>query len=174
MPVVAYRKTIGCVSSSRCLKSTVSLIHLGTPVDLDVQAVHKSFTGKVARFSDRLDSDTRTMRVEVDVENPTLELVPGMYATAAIVLDAAKDAVVVPVEALDHSGATPQVFVVGGNRRVEIRPVKVGLQTADRAQITSGVTAGDFVVTGNRAQLKPGLLVTPRLMDASRAETDAH
>ena len=93
---------------------------------------------------------------------------------AAIVLDAAKDAVVVPVEALDHSGATPQVFVVGANRQVEIRPVKVGLQTADRAQITSGITAGDLVVTGNRAQLKPGLLVTPRLMDASRAETDAH
>jgi RND family efflux transporter MFP subunit len=155
-------------------ESTVSRIHLGTPINLDVQALHKSYAGKVARFSDRLDSETRTMRVEVDVENPTLELVPGMYATAAVVIDAATGAVIVPVEALDHSGAAPRVFVVGSDRHVEIREVKVGLQTADRAQITSGVTAGDLVVTGNRAQLKPGLLVTPRLMDASRAETDAH
>jgi RND family efflux transporter MFP subunit len=148
-------------------ESTVSLIHLGTPVDLDVQALHKSFTGKVARFSDRLDSDTRTMRVEVDVDNPTLELVPGMYATASIVLDSATDAIIVPVEALDHSSAKPEVFVVNANRQVDVRAVATGLETADRVQIKSGLTAGDLVVTGNRAQLKPGALVTPRLMDTS-------
>src|SRR5262249_51491738 len=96
-------------------ESSVSLIHTGTPVNLDVQALRKTFTGTVSRFADRLDSDTRTMRVEVDVENPTLELVPGMYATASIVLDAASDAVIVPVEALDHSEARPQVFVVNSN-----------------------------------------------------------
>jgi RND family efflux transporter MFP subunit len=155
-------------------ESTVALIHLGTPVDLDVQALHKTFTGKVARFSERLDSDTRTMRVEVDVENPTLELVPGMYATASIVLDSAVDAVIVPVEALDHTGAKPQVFVVGPNQQVQVRTVATGLETADRVQIKSGVTSGDLVVTGNRAQLKPGLLVTPRVMEPASTETEAH
>jgi RND family efflux transporter MFP subunit len=154
-------------------ESTVALIHLGTPVDLDVQALHKTFTGKVARFSERLDSDTRTMRVEVDVENPTLELVPGMYATASIVLDSASDAVIVPVEALDHADAKPHVFVVDPNQRVDIRAVATGLETADRVQIKNGISSGDLVVTGNRAQLKPGLLVTPRMMDAAGAQTDA-
>ena len=147
-------------------ESSVSLIHIGTPVDLDVQALHKTFTGKVSRFADRLDSDTRTMRVEVDVENPTLELVPGMYATASIVLDAASDAVIVPVEALDHSETRPQVFVVNSSQKVEVRAVSTGLETADRVQIKNGINSGDLVVTGNRAQLKPGLLVTPRVMDA--------
>jgi RND family efflux transporter MFP subunit len=155
-------------------ESTVALIHLGTPVDLDVQALHKAFTGKVARFSERLDSDTRTMRVEVDVENPTLELVPGMYATASIVLDSASDAVIVPVEALDHSAAKPQVFVVGPNQKVDVRAVTTGLETADRVQIKTGITSGDLVVTGNRAQLKPGLLVTPRVMNTTGTQTEAH
>jgi RND family efflux transporter MFP subunit len=150
-------------------ESSVSLIHVGTPVDLDVQALHKTFTGKVSRFADRLDSDTRTMRVEVDVDNPTLELVPGMYATASIVLDSASDAVIVPVEALDHSNAKPQVFVVGPNQTVEVRAVSTGLETADRIQITNGVASGDLVVTGNRAQLKPGLLVTPRVVETATA-----
>lgn len=154
-------------------ESTVALIHLGTPVDLDVQALHQTFTGKVARFSERLDSDTRTMRVEVDVENPTLEIVPGMYATASIVLNSASDTVIVPVEALDHSSAKPQVFVIGSNRQVEVRAVAIGLETADRVQIKSGIAAGDLVVTGNRAQLKPGLLVTPRVMDAANTPTEA-
>jgi len=147
-------------------ESSVSLIRIGTPVDLDVQALHKTFNGKVSRFADRLDSDTRTMRVEVDVENPRLELVPGMYATASIVLDAASDAVIVPVEALDHSETRPQVFVVNSSQKVEVRAVSTGLETADRVQIKNGINSGDLVVTGNRAQLKPGLLVTPRVMDA--------
>jgi RND family efflux transporter MFP subunit len=150
------------------------MIRLSTPVNLDVQALHKTFTGKVARFSERLDSDTRTMRVEVDVDNPTLELVPGMYATASIVLDSAVDAVIVPVEALDHSDAKPRVFVVGPNQKVEVRTVATGLETADRVQIKNGIASGDLVVTGNRAQLKPGLLVTPRVMDAAAAPTEAH
>ncbi|HEX7795361.1 MAG TPA: efflux RND transporter periplasmic adaptor subunit [Vicinamibacterales bacterium] len=154
-------------------ESTVALIHVGTAVDLNVQALHKTFTGKVARFSERLDSDTRTMRVEVDVENPVLELVPGMYATASIVLDSASDAVIVPVEALDHSETRPQVFVINANQKVEVRAVTTGLETSDRVQITNGISSGDLVVTGNRAQLKPGLVVTPRVMDAATPSTEA-
>jgi RND family efflux transporter MFP subunit len=154
-------------------ESTVALIHVGTPVDLNVQALHKTFTGKVARFSERLDSDTRTMRVEVDVENPTLELVPGMYATASIVLDSASDAVIVPVEALDHSETRPRVFMINPNQKVEVRAVTTGLETSDLVQIKNGISSGDLVVTGNRAQLKPGLLVTPRVMEAASASTDA-
>ena len=154
-------------------ESTVALIHVGTAVDLNVLALHKTFTGKVARFSERLDSDTRTMRVEVDVENPALELVPGMYATASIVLDSASDAVIVPVEALDHSETKPQVFVVDSNQKVEVRAVTTGLETSDRVQIKNGIASGDLVVTGNRAQLKPGLVVTPRVMEAASTSTEA-
>jgi len=154
-------------------ESTVALIHVGTPVDLNVQALHKTFAGKVARFSERLDSDTRTMRVEVDVENPALELVPGMYATASIVLDSASDAVIVPVEALDHSEIKPQVFVIDSNQKVEVRAVTTGLETSDRVQIKNGISSGDLVVTGNRAQLKPGLVVTPRVMEAASTSTEA-
>src|SRR5262249_6450111 len=69
MPVVRLPQTTRLRLVIPVPESTVSLIHLGTPVDLDVQALHKTFTGKVARFADRLDSDTRTMRVEVDVDN---------------------------------------------------------------------------------------------------------
>jgi RND family efflux transporter MFP subunit len=154
-------------------ESTVALIHVGTPVDLNVQALHKTFAGKVARFSERLDSDTRTMRVEVDVENPALEVVPGMYATASIVLDSASDAVILPVEALDHSEIKPQVFVIDSNQKVEVRAVTTGLETSDRVQIKNGISSGDLVVTGNRAQLKPGLVVTPRVMEAASTSTEA-
>jgi len=94
-------------------ESAVSRIHLGGPVSVAVQSLHKTVTGAVARFADRLDTDTRTMRVEVDVPNPDLTLVPGMYADATLVLDQVKGAIVAPVQAIDRTSGGGRVFVVG-------------------------------------------------------------
>src|SRR5581483_10867560 len=142
-------------------ESAVHDIRIGTPVQLDVETLHKTFAGKVSRFADRLDTDTRTMRVEVDVENPQLEIVPGMFANASIVLNEAKGVLVAPVEAIERDETSSRVFVIDGSHRVASREVTVGLEAADRAEITSGLAAGDLVVVGNRSQLKPGIEVAP-------------
>lgn len=65
-------------------ESAVAEIHVGQPVDVKVPALNRTFAGKIARFADKLNPDTRTMETEVDVPNPTLTLVPGMYAYASI------------------------------------------------------------------------------------------
>jgi RND family efflux transporter MFP subunit len=153
-------------------ESAVSRIHIGAPVDLGVQALHKTFSGRIARFADSLDAETRTMRVEVDVENPKLELVPGMYATASLVLDEARGVLVAPVEAIDRSGRTPRVLVVNTDRRIEPRSVELGLEMADRVEIRSGLSAGDLIVIGNRSQLKAGAPVVPKVMNPAVADTD--
>ncbi len=148
-------------------ESAVSRIHDGGDVAVEVTSLHKTVAGKVARISDRLDTDTRTMHVEVDVANPKLELVPGMYANATIVLDAAKDAVVAPVQAIDRDEKGARALVVSGDGRapgkIEERKVALGLEADDRIEVTSGLNAGDLVVVGSRAQLKPGATVTPKV-----------
>jgi RND family efflux transporter MFP subunit len=143
-------------------ESAVSRIRLHAPVDVHVESLGRTFAGTVARFSDRLDGDTRTMRVEVDVPNPTLELVPGMYAQASIALDQATDALTIPVQAIDRTETGASVVVVSRQGAVERRDVELGLETADRVAVTRGVDAGDLVVTGNRAQLKAGEIVRPK------------
>ncbi len=145
-------------------ESAVSRIRLGAPVELSVQALHKTFIGTVARFANSLNTETRTMHVEVDVSNTNLELVPGMYANASIVLDQAKNVLVVPIEALDRSDTSPRVLVVDHDGRVESRDVEIGLETGDRVGIASGLAAGDMVVVGNRSQLKVGTVVSPKVM----------
>jgi RND family efflux transporter MFP subunit len=147
-------------------ESAVSRIHIGAPVDLHVQSSHKTFTGTVARFADRVNTETRTMHVEVDVPNANLELVPGMYADASIVLAEAKDVLVAPVEALDRTETSLRVLLVNHDGRVEPRTVTIGLETADRVEIASGLAAGDLVVVGNRSQLKTGTLVSPKVLAA--------
>jgi RND family efflux transporter MFP subunit len=152
-------------------ESAVARIHVGNDVAVAVQSLRRTVTGKVARFSDRLDTDTRTMHVEVDVPNPKLGLVPGMYADATLVLDAAKDAIVAPVQAIDRTESGARVLVVGrdgaSQGKIEERNVALGLEADDRIEVTRGLTAGDLVVVGSRAQLKPGTVVVPKV--ATRA-----
>ncbi len=145
-------------------ESAVSRVRVGASVELNVQSLHKAFTGRIARFSDRLDTDTRTMRVEVDVLNPNDELVPGMYADASMVLDEAKNVLVAPVEAIDRTEDSPRVFLVSREGHVELRDVKIGLEAGDRVELASGVAADDLVVIGNRSQLKAGAVVSPKVM----------
>jgi multidrug efflux pump subunit AcrA (membrane-fusion protein) len=61
-------------------EANVPGIHLGQFVEVRVPSLNRSFAGKVVRFADKLSLQTRTMDTEVDVDNPTLVLVPGMYA----------------------------------------------------------------------------------------------
>jgi RND family efflux transporter MFP subunit len=151
-------------------ESAVSRIHLGGAVAVTVQSLHRTVTAKVARFADRLDTETRTMRVEVDVPNPSLELVPGMYADATVVLEAVRDAVVAPVQAIDRSERSAHVLVVGRDGKIETRTVTLGLEADDRVEVTRGLDAGDLVVVGSRAQLKPGAVVTPTIVAAAGGE----
>jgi RND family efflux transporter MFP subunit len=154
-------------------ESAVSRIHLGSPVELTIQSLHRTSAGTVARFAGRLDTETRTMHVEVDVPNPKLELVPGMYADASIVLDHVSNVLVAPPEAIDRTDRAPRVLLVNHDRRVEPRDVTIGLETGDRVEIVAGLAVADLVVVGNRSQLKAGTLVSPKVMTAAAAPEEA-
>ena len=146
-------------------ESAVSRIHLGAPVDVKVQAVGRDFQGKVARFSDKLNLDTRTMETEVDVPNPTLELVPGMYAYASIQTDEARGVVLAPVQAIDRKDDKTTALVVGSDGQIQARTIRVGLESPDGVEVRSGLSPGDLVVIGSRVQLKAGSVVTPKVID---------
>lgn len=151
-------------------ESAVPSVHLGAPVQVTVQALQQTLTGKVARSADRLDAETRTMRVEVDVPNPTLTLVPGMYANVSLVLKRANGVLIAPIEALSRSETGATLMVVKSDRRVQPVNVTLGLETADHVEVKGDVAADDLVVIGNRAQLRPGTSVVPKLTGRSDAE----
>jgi RND family efflux transporter MFP subunit len=148
-------------------ESAVSRIHVGTPVTVNVQSLHRTVPGTVARIADRLDTDTRTMRVEVDVPNTNLQLVPGMYADASLVLDRVDSVLVAPTEAVDRSDTTSSVLIVAPDNSVRLQDVTLGLEAADRIEVKTGLHAGDLLVLGNRSQLKPGTRVIPKVTTTS-------
>ncbi len=82
-------------------------------------------------------------------EDTTPEALPGMSADLTIVIAEAENAVAVPAIAVSGSGDTHTVRVLAADGTVETRNVQVGLVTSDLAQITSGISDGETVVTGS-------------------------
>ena len=107
----------------------VADIHIGETVDVSVSGLDRKFDGKIVRFSDQIDPDTRTMHTEVDVPNPKYLIVPGMYATVEIPLQTVQNALTVPVQAVQSSAeGRGSVLVVGPDNRIEQRDVTLGIQ----------------------------------------------
>jgi len=122
---------------------------------------NRTFEGKVARFSNQIDDSTRTMIVEMEVPNPSLELVPGMYANVTLKVDQRSNALAIPVEAVAPGGKT--VLMLNAAHQVEERPVKLGIETPSRYEVLAGLEEGDLVMLGNSAQVSVGQKVEPRI-----------
>ncbi len=137
-------------------------IHLGDPVKVHVQALHADITGKVSRFADSLDLQTRTMQTEIDFDNRDRKLIPGMYTETQLVLEAKPNVLTVPLEAVAQSGSDATVLVVTPQNIIEERKVTVGIQGKTRTEIVSGLSAAERVVIGNRSQYHPGEKVQPK------------
>jgi RND family efflux transporter MFP subunit len=150
-------------------ESAVPTVHLGQKVDVLVPTLKRSFPGTVARFSDKVSVATRTMDTELDVQNPTLVLIPGMYAQVDLSLDSRHNVLVVPVPAVEvgSDDSSGQVAVVTAEHHVEIRKVQLGLQTSTKVEIRSGLKEGDLVVVAGRSGLQSGEEVKPKLTDMS-------
>jgi RND family efflux transporter MFP subunit len=148
-------------------ESAVPGVHIGQQVEVKVPTLNRSFPGRVARFSDKVQMSTRTMDTEVDVPNPSLLLIPGMYAEVNLTLAAKNGVLTVPVTAVDVDGSS--VMVVTAEKRIEVRKVKLGLETSERVEILSGLREGDLVVIGNRGGLQPGQMVEPKIVTMGEA-----
>jgi RND family efflux transporter MFP subunit len=146
-------------------ESVVSTIHVGSPAAIRVPELKREFSGTVTRFSDRLATDTRTMDTEIDVANPHLDIVPGMYATVALQIDRKADALTVPVQAVLREGDTATALVVNAQNQIEQRTVQTGLESTDRLEILSGLREGELVVLGRRSQLHPGESVRTKFIE---------
>jgi RND family efflux transporter MFP subunit len=143
-------------------ESDVPFIHVDGEVQVKVNATGRTFVGKIVRFSRALDTNTRTMLTEVDVANADLSLSPGMYAETNIQLNQKENVVIVPAQAVVQNGDQAYVLVVDDAQQVEKRSVVLGIQTANRTEITSGLRSGERVIASGQANYQPGELVTPR------------
>jgi RND family efflux transporter MFP subunit len=145
------------------------LIENGRQVEITVPALDRTFTGTITRYAWLINRSTRTMTTEVDVANPQGVIKAGMYAYVNLPLRVANQALAVPLQALPI-GDNPTVLVLAKDGRLEERKVKVGIRTADKAEIVRGLEEGVPVVVGNRAGLDAGEKVKPKFVGLAKLE----
>ncbi len=149
----------------------VRYVHVGDPMQVNVSAIGRSFTGKVVRFTRDVSAQTRTMETEIDVPNANLTIDPGMYADTELQLAHAQNVVTVAIDALVHTNQnTWQAYVLDSTNHVQIRNVQVGLQGSLLAQVVSGLAPGDRVILGGQAKYQPDEWVKPILQNEPASE----
>jgi RND family efflux transporter MFP subunit len=145
-------------------------IHLGDAVGVRVESLGgRSFTGTISRFTEQVAESTRTMITEMEVLNPNLEIVPGMYATVVFKVEERPQSLAIPIQA-SASGGTTKVLIVNANHEIEERPVALGLETSARYEVVSGLREGDLVMLGNPGQLRPGQKVETKTIELETVE----
>ena len=148
-------------------ESAVADVHVGDPVEVSVVSLGQTFPAKISRFAQKVDSSTRTMLAEADIDNDDFRFTPGMYATVRLMLSEKKDALAVPIQSVS-AGENPTVLVLGKDHKVEERPVTLGLETSSMAEILSGLNDDDLVVMGNRSSIQLGKTALAKEMDGRK------
>ncbi len=142
------------------LEKDVPQTHEGTKAQVQVDAYpNQTFAGAIARISQQLDLDTRTMPVEIDIPNKDHTLKPGMFARVSLVLGEKANALTVPTQAIlkDQSGP----YVLLANNGVARRTtVQMGAEQQSRTEILSGIKDQDSVITTGQQFARDGGPIT--------------
>jgi membrane fusion protein (multidrug efflux system) len=117
-------------------------------------------------FSDaKVDAHTGQVTLRGEFPNPKRELLPGMYVRVLIEQGVDSDAIAVPQQAIQRNGGGgSEVFVVTGDNRAVIQPVRTGSLQAGQWFVTEGLKAGDKVVVEGFQKFAAGDKVRPQIL----------
>src|SRR5246127_2087045 len=107
----------------------------------------RRFQGKLVRTSRSIDPTARTLNVEVDVDNAKGELLPGAYTEVHLKLKESIPTMTIPVSALLFRQEGLRIAVVKSDNTAELEPVTLGRDFGDVAEITTGLTGQERIIS---------------------------
>ena len=116
----------------------------------------KTFDASVSRYSWALERNTRTMLIEIDVSNVEHLLRPGMFAKVTINLEAHKDALIIPAEAIVTESDKVYAYVVDINNTVRKVPIKTGIDDGINIEILDGLQESDKAIVAGKHLVTEG------------------
>ena len=138
-------------------ESYANSVRIGTPVTVTLSSYGtQPFTGTIARTADALDSSTRTLRTEIDVDNAGQALVPGVYANVKLALSTATHNFVVPANTLLFRSEGLRIALVDARRRVHLQPVTLGRDFGNTVEVTGGLDANMRIILNPADSLYEG------------------
>lgn len=150
-------------------ESAVPAIRIGMEAKLTFDAhPGKAFAGSVSRTSNVVDPASRTMLVEVRVENPDGRLLPGMYAQVTFPLKQESPSLLMPSNALLVRPEGMLAAVVSKDKTVHYKKIQVGRDYGTRIEVLSGLQEHDQVMVNPTTMIREGDKVEPVAQDGSR------
>lgn len=123
-------------------------MRVGQTAEVSVMALPgRKFRAVITWIGSAVDPVTHRLPVRAEIQNPSGELKPQMFASFSIATGEATEAPAVPQSALIYDNETTRIFVVGADGTVSGQPVRVGRSSNGLVEIVSGARAGDRVVT---------------------------
>jgi RND family efflux transporter MFP subunit len=145
-----------------------SSVNPGVHASIQVASLRdRQFSGTVARTSNAIGANSRTLLTEVDVPNPKGELFPGAYAQVHLQIALQDTPLVVPGNTIIFQTQGPQVSVVNSQNKVELRNVTLGRDFGNKVEILSGITQADAVIANPPDYLVDGMPVAVQSTPAS-------
>jgi membrane fusion protein, multidrug efflux system len=118
------------------------------------------YPGELKLIDNTVDETTGTIALRASIPNPDRKLWPGQYATVRLVLYTDKDAVLVPVSAVQLGQKGMYLFVIKDDNTADLRDeIEVGLGEGKELMIKKGVKSGERVVISGQLGLSPGAKV---------------
>src|SRR5882762_481174 len=134
-------------------------IRVGQSIDVVFSDLAKTLQAKVATTSESITPNSRTLLVELHMDNPSNEIQPGSYAQVRLTSGSLGQIVTLPNNTLLFRTQGLQVVVVKPDNTVELRDVKVGRDFGTTIQIVQGVTPSDKVIVNPSDSLITGKTV---------------
>lgn len=140
-------------------EALVPKLTIGDSVDVAVSAAGQTFTGTIRSVEQAANAQTKLYTVTVSVPSDVSGLLSGMFADVTFHTDTASGAIVVPTESILTSGSTQYVYVVQDDNTAKYIEVTTGLTGNGVTEITSGLSAGQQLVTVGQSYLSDGAAV---------------
>ena len=156
--VVAAIQPIRIVS--QIPEQELSSIRPGQAAEARVDALGLRAEGRITKIGKAADPASRSFLVEVELPNTDKRLLPGMLAQLRIPQADSSARITVPLSSLRRSGSETTVFAVdSGSARAYQRKISLGKVYGERAEIVSGLKAGEWVVSEGASELQNGVAV---------------
>ena len=143
----------------RVPQANVTDIRVGQSINVVFSDLAKTLQAKVATTSESITPNSRTLLVELHMDNPNNEIQPGSYAQVRLTSGSLGQIVTLPNNTLLFRAQGLQVGVVKPDNRVELRDIKVGRDFGTTIQIVQGVTPSDRVINNPSDSLTTGAIV---------------
>jgi HlyD family secretion protein len=171
-PLLVVMDTSSLIAKAHIPQQDAALLKVGNPAELTAPGVEDAIPARITVVSPATDPNSTTIEIWAQATNTGNHLRPGTTVQLEVTAQKRDDALVVPLSAIiNQPEGKTGVMVIGSDNRAHLQLVQVGIQNGDLVEITSGLKAGQQVVTSGNYGLPDNTQV--KIDTAAKTETPA-